>query len=74
MAEHQMHRILEDLERRLPLLRIVVIHRTGRVPAGEPSLYVRVESAHRREAFVACQSFIDQMKRDVPIWKHPEQA
>lgn len=71
MAEHQIHRILEDLENRLPLLREFVLHRIGLVPAGEASLYVRIEARHRREAFVACQSFIDQMKRDVPIWKHP---
>jgi molybdopterin synthase catalytic subunit len=72
MAEHQMHRILEDLEGRLPLHREIVIHRTGVVPVGESSLYVRIEASHRREAFVACQSFIDQLKRDVPVWKHPK--
>ncbi|MBU1700369.1 MAG: molybdenum cofactor biosynthesis protein MoaE [Candidatus Eisenbacteria bacterium] len=71
MAEHQIHRILDDLEQRLPLIRFIVIHTIGMVPAGETSLYIRVESSHRREAFVACQSFIDQLKRDVPIWKHP---
>lgn len=70
MAEHQIHRVLDDLEGRLPLLRTLVLHRIGWVPVGEPSLYVRIESSHRREAFVACQSFIDQLKRDVPIWKH----
>lgn len=74
MAEHQMHRILSDLENRLPLDWVVVVHRIGMVPAGEASLYVRVEARHRREAFVACQSFIDQMKRDVPIWKHVRES
>ena len=56
------------------LLWVVAVHRIGMVPAGEASLYVRVEARHRREAFVACQSFIDQMKRDVPVWKHPMES
>lgn len=71
MAEHQIHRILDGLVESLPLLRLVVIHRTGTVPAGRPSLYVRIESPHRKEAFDACREFVERLKKDVPIWKRP---
>ena len=36
---------------------------------GEPSLLVRVEAAHRGEAFAAAQFIIDELKQKVPIWK-----
>jgi molybdopterin synthase catalytic subunit len=41
------------------------------VAVGEASLWIEVVSAHRGEAFSACQWVIDEMKRVVPIWKKP---
>ena len=71
MAEHQIHRILDRLAGKYPLSAVVVIHRFGEVPVGEPSLLVRILAPHRGEALEACAEFIDDLKRDVPIWKHP---
>jgi len=34
-------------------------------------LLVRVEAAHREEAFAAAQFIIDELKQQVPIWKKP---
>ena len=31
-------------------------------------------SPHRAEAFDACRALIDELKQDVPIWKHQEFA
>ena len=71
MAEHQIHLILDRLETRHPLSALLVVHRIGTVPVGEPSLLVRILSPHRGEALRACTELIDELKRDVPIWKHP---
>jgi len=47
----------------------VVHYRLGVVPAGEASIVTAVSSPHRREAFVACEYILEQVKLDVPIWK-----
>jgi molybdopterin synthase catalytic subunit len=37
----------------------------------QPSIVVRVASAHRPAAFAASAWIMDELKRVVPIWKHP---
>lgn len=69
MAEHQFRKLVEETKRRWPLRRLRVVHRLGVVPVGEASLLVRVEAAHRGEAFAAAQFIIDELKEKVPIWK-----
>jgi molybdopterin synthase catalytic subunit len=71
MAVHQIEQILERLGREYPLLAALVMHRIGRVPVGEASLLMRLWAPHRGEALRACAEFIDELKRLVPIWKHP---
>ena len=70
MAVHQMEKILADLASKYPLRAVLVVHRLGVVPVGEPSLLVRILSPHRGEALAAAASFIDELKKWVPIWKH----
>lgn len=69
MAEHQFHRLFDRLEERGTVESVRLVHRIGRVAVGEASLWIEVVSAHRAEAFEACQWVIDEMKRVVPIWK-----
>jgi molybdopterin synthase catalytic subunit len=71
MARYQFGLIFDEIERRWPIASVRLIHRVGRVDAGEPSLWVEVIAPHRGEAFAACQFLIDEMKRVVPIWKKP---
>ena len=52
-----------------PLLHCVVHHRLGVVPVGEASIVIAVSSPHRKEAFVACEYILEQVKLNVPIWK-----
>jgi molybdopterin synthase catalytic subunit len=74
MAEHQIGLLYEEMARRWPVESVRLVHRVGRVQAGEPSLWVEVIAPHRGEAFAACQWLIDEMKRVVPIWKKPVPA
>jgi MoaE-MoaD fusion protein len=69
MAEHQFRQILGETRKKWPLQRVRVVHRLGKIPVGEASLLVRVEAAHRGEAFAAAQFIIDELKQRVPIWK-----
>ncbi len=71
MAQHQFHKILDQIESRWPIQSIRLVHRIGRVCAGQPSIVVEVTSTHRAEAFEACQFLIEEMKQRVPIWKQP---
>jgi MoaE-MoaD fusion protein len=69
MAEHQFRKLLIETHQKWELKRIRLIHRLGFIAVGEPSLLVRVEAAHRGEAFAAAQFIIDELKQKVPIWK-----
>jgi len=71
MAEHQFHKLFDEIERRWPVESIRLVHRLGVVKVNESSLWVEVIAPHRSEAFAACQWLIDEMKRMVPIWKRP---
>lgn len=70
MARKILNEICEKVRKLEPEInRIVLIHRTGVVNAGETSFYVAVSSEHRKAAFMACQKIVDEVKFSVPIWK-----
>ena len=71
MAEHQLRQIAQQAIETFALELIVVHHRIGFIAAGESSLFMRVASGHRAEAFRASQWVVDELKKRVPIWKRP---
>lgn len=71
MAEHQMRLVAENAAKKFEVRGIFLQHRIGFVAAGEPSVVVRVTSGHRGAAFAASEWIMDELKRVVPIWKHP---
>ncbi len=56
------------------LTRIFLAHRLGTVPVGESSIIVAVSSPHRRESFEVAEWLLEQVKREVPIWKQEQYA
>lgn len=74
MASNMMRRIGQRLEEELELMGLCVEHSIGRVHAGDRSLRLRIAAIHRKEALQAADRFIDELKRDVPIWKSPVRA
>jgi len=74
MAEHQFHKLFDEMAKRWPVESVRLVHRLGVVKVNEPSLWVEIVAPHRGEAFAACQWLIDEMKRVVPIWKRPISA
>ncbi|MEP6699576.1 MAG: molybdenum cofactor biosynthesis protein MoaE [Verrucomicrobiota bacterium] len=71
MAEHQMRILAQTALEKFGVQFVFIRHRLGFVPAGDVSVIVRVESGHRTAAFNASQWIMDELKRTVPIWKHP---
>ena len=50
------------------------VHRTGGLAIGDLAVWVGVSAAHRGDAFDACRTIIDEVKRRVPIWKNEHYA
>jgi molybdopterin synthase catalytic subunit len=66
-------KVIDDVIARVcaerPGVRAFVQHRTGALAIGDVAVVVAVSSAHRKDAFVACEAIIDGLKQDAPIWK-----
>ena len=69
MARRELDRLCATLGALHPIHTLVFIHRTGWVPVGEASMFIRILASHRAEALAFCATFIDELKRTVPIWK-----
>lgn len=51
------------------VLAVVMAHRIGSVGPQEPIVAIHVGSPHRKEAFIACEWLIDELKKQAPLWK-----
>jgi molybdopterin synthase catalytic subunit len=71
MAEHQLRLIAENAAEKFQLKKVILHHRVGFVAAGEASLFLQVQAAHRAAAFEASKWIVDELKKKVPIWKRP---
>jgi molybdopterin synthase catalytic subunit len=69
MAVAEMETIARETRERHGPLSIAMVHRTGRVALGEPSVAVVVAAPHRGAAFDACRYAIDALKARVAVWK-----
>lgn len=69
MAETEIGRIALEACDRWPLTGLTVIHRFGKIPAGEQIVLVIAASSHRRAAFEAADFLMDFLKTRAPFWK-----
>ena len=69
MTERALEGIVEQARRRWALYDVVVIHRIGELHPTDPIVLVIVTSAHRGEAFAACEFVMDYLKTEAPFWK-----
>ena len=69
MALKVMRDLAARARARWPVVRLAILHRTGRVGLGEPSVVIAVSTPHRADAFEACRWLIDALKAEVPVWK-----
>ncbi len=69
MTEKSIERIVLEAQSRWSLLDVVIIHRIGELKAGEQIVLVLIGSAHRPDAFAACECIMDFLKTEAMFWK-----
>jgi molybdopterin synthase catalytic subunit len=74
MAEAEIARHADTAMSRWQLDGLTVIHRVGRIAAGENIVLVLTASQHRQAAFAAAEFLMDYLKANAPFWKREESA
>ena len=69
MTEKALEEILSQAKSRWDIYQALVIHRIGRLLPEDQIVLVAVTSAHRGEAFAACEFIMDYLKTAAPFWK-----
>ena len=69
MTEKQLEAIEAEAHERWPLDGTIIIHRYGKLDAGDRIVFVAAASAHREAAFEACRFLMDWLKTKAPFWK-----
>lgn len=69
MTEKALQEILDQAKARWDIYQTLVIHRVGPLLPEDQIVLVAVTSAHRGEAFAACEFIMDYLKTAAPFWK-----
>lgn len=69
MTEKALGAIVDEAKARWALYDALVIHRVGELQPLDQIVLVAVTSAHRGEAFAACEFIMDYLKTRAPFWK-----
>ena len=69
MTEKALEAIVDEAKARWDLYDVLVIHRVGPLKPCDQIVLVAVTSAHRGEAFAACEFVMDYLKTRAPFWK-----
>ena len=69
MTEQVIQGLIDEAGRRWDVQRARVIHRVGRLALADQIVFVGVCSAHRGDAFAACEFIMDALKTSAPFWK-----
>lgn len=69
MTEKALHGIVAEAKSRWQVMDCTVIHRVGELAPTDPIVLVAVASAHRGDAFAACEFIMDYLKTQAPFWK-----
>jgi molybdopterin synthase catalytic subunit len=72
MTEKALEDIITQAKSRWDLYQTLVIHRVGPLLPEDQIVLVAVTSAHRGEAFAACEFIMDYLKTAAPFWKKEE--
>ncbi|MDA8390538.1 MAG: molybdenum cofactor biosynthesis protein MoaE [Gammaproteobacteria bacterium] len=69
MTEAELTRVAHEAQRTWGLLDVLVVHRYGRLHAGDRIVLVVTWALHRKAAFRGCEEIIDVLKTRAPFWK-----
>ncbi|MET4693948.1 molybdopterin synthase catalytic subunit MoaE [Endozoicomonas lisbonensis] len=69
MTESALQAIAEEASERWSLYGVSIIHRVGQLHPTDRIVFVGTASAHRQDAFAACDFIMDYLKTRAPFWK-----
>lgn len=69
MTERAIEAMVDEAERRFRIRGARIVHRIGLLAPRDQIVLVAVTSAHRHEAFQACEFLMDYLKTQAPFWK-----
>ena len=69
MTERAIEAMIDEAMRRFDVRAARVIHRVGLLQPQDQIMMVAVTSAHRGQAFLACEFLMDYLKTQAPFWK-----
>lgn len=69
-AAQHLYDVAQKVAKEFAGVRIAVVHRVGTLAIGDAAVVAAVASAHRKEAFAAVIKLVEDLKAEVPIWKH----
>lgn len=74
MTEKALEKIVAEARGRWQIYDALVVHRVGKLKPADQIVLVVVASAHRGEAFSACEFLMDYLKTRAPFWKKERTA
>ena len=74
MTEAAIEAMIDTARQRFDIRAVRVVHRVGMLQPGEQIVLVAVSSAHRAQAFQACEFLMDYLKTQAPFWKKESSA
>ena len=74
MTERAIEAMIDEAQRRFDIRAARVIHRVGALQPLDQIVLVAVTSAHRGQAFQACEFLMDYLKTQAPFWKKEHSA
>lgn len=74
MTEKALENIVSEAHSRWNIEDALVVHRIGALVPGDQIVLVVVTSAHRGDAFDACEFLMDYLKTRAPFWKKEKTA
>ncbi len=69
MTEKALEEIGNEAAKRWQVIDLLIVHRIGPLAPMDQIVLVVVTSAHRGEAFAACEFVMDYLKTRAPFWK-----
>ncbi|WP_235823491.1 molybdenum cofactor biosynthesis protein MoaE [Azohydromonas sediminis] len=69
MTEKAIESMIDEAMRRFDIRAARVVHRVGPLNPTDQIVLVAVTSAHRGQAFQACEFLMDYLKTQAPFWK-----
>lgn len=69
MALEKLSELERFVKKKFDIKDMIIIHRIGELKVGDNIVLIAVSSAHRKDAFEACEYLINELKKIVPIWK-----